>query len=1124
MMVTFVSQCEKNALKKTRRVLDAFANRIGDNTWQTLITEDGLLTVKKMLRQTASRSTAVSCHWIRSRSRSKLLWVVGNKSKFNNEGVVPVNSTAVPVDRYSDKHQWMTVNIIAQAAAIAGLFHDFGKANRLFQNKIDPSKKTASFEPYRHEWVSLRLFQAFVGDKSDKQWLEELSEIDIDANSDCFKDGVDIGFGSHPILSLPNFAKLVAWIIVSHHHLPLVPKWQGNISVPKLTNIDNWLSDAFDAQWNSYRCKDKEQGYRVTENWQFSVKALPYNSRKWRCHASITASETLEKRSQWSNETADYINDHLFTSHLARLCMMLADRYYSSQSDTTKKWRSRDYVVYANTYGKGEARTGFKQQLDEHLIGVAYHSERIAKKLPKLKQSLLSLTDVEFLTTSVDKQNKKKYGWQDKATKLVSKLSVDTKTSGFFGINMASTGGGKTIANAKIMYALGQETGQVRFSVALGLRTLTLQTGRVFKKDIDLSDEQLAIAVGGVAVKQLFEHAHQQTDIDKKDVTGSESADETLNDELYVYYSGEIEHSLSEWTKHDKNIDKLLCAPVLVCTIDHLISATEGTKGGRQTAAMLRLLTADLVLDEPDDFGLEDLPALCRLVHWAGMLGSRILLSTATMPPALAFALFEAYRNGWQQYAKANISDWKGDICCAWFDEFATSDYKHRSIADLDTYKLQHNKFVTYRIKALSDGAIDGEYHKRLGEIADVENTQSSTLAGALAVTIHTKITQLHRSHHVSKNEKHLSIGLVRMANINPLVSVAKALMAMDAPSYGTENDTCIHVCVYHSRYPLAIRSHIEQQLDTTLNRKDPDALWQSSSAVGRVLEQHPQKNHIFVVLASPVAEVGRDHDYDWAIVEPSSMRSIIQLAGRVLRHRDIKPSTPNIVLLNRNYKALKKEDVCFNRPGFEMPGLTLATHNLDGLLHLTQYQSINAIPRITLPDQQDYVQTEGGKYINLNGLEHKALAWQLFSGENKAKVWWDSNQENKPYWCGEVQRQQRFRNSQKDEAYYLWFESHHAKPYWRWLNENVKPAIFGEVSCIEINELSNLTLGNGVCFWFDQSPDAVYQTLSDELDMDLLAVSTRFAELRITEYEGSHNQYYYHNNLGLYQEREDNE
>ena len=97
MMVTFVSQCEKNALKKTRRVLDAFADRIGDNTWQTIITEDGLSTVKKMLRQTASKSTAVSCHWIRSRSRSQFLWSVGNKERFDTRGVVPVNYTSTNV-------------------------------------------------------------------------------------------------------------------------------------------------------------------------------------------------------------------------------------------------------------------------------------------------------------------------------------------------------------------------------------------------------------------------------------------------------------------------------------------------------------------------------------------------------------------------------------------------------------------------------------------------------------------------------------------------------------------------------------------------------------------------------------------------------------------------------------------------------------------------------------------------------------------------------------------------------------------------------------------------------------------------------------------------------------------
>ena len=33
---------------------------------------------------------------------------------------------------------------------------------------------------------------------------------------------------------------------------------------------------------------------------------------------------------------------------------------------------------------------------------------------------------------------------------------------------------------------------------------------------------------------------------------------------------------------------------------------------------MLRLMSSDLVLDEPDDFDQSDLPALTRLVHWAG--------------------------------------------------------------------------------------------------------------------------------------------------------------------------------------------------------------------------------------------------------------------------------------------------------------------------------------------------------------------------------------------------------------------------------------------------------------------------------------------------------------------------
>ena len=67
-------------------------------------------------------------------------------------------------------------------------------------------------------------------------------------------------------------------------------------------------------------------------------------------------------------------------------------------------------------------------------------------------------------------------------------------------------------------------------------------------------------------------------------------------------------------------------------------------------------------------------------------------------------------------------------------------------------------------------------------------------------------------------------------------------------------------------------------------------------------------------MVATPVEEVGRDHDFDWAIVEPSSYRSIIQLAGRVLRHRKLDQDiqNPNIALMQYNLKGLRKAKVAF--------------------------------------------------------------------------------------------------------------------------------------------------------------------------------------------------------------------
>ena len=41
MNILLVSQCDKGALTETRRILDQFAERRGDRTWQTPITRAG---------------------------------------------------------------------------------------------------------------------------------------------------------------------------------------------------------------------------------------------------------------------------------------------------------------------------------------------------------------------------------------------------------------------------------------------------------------------------------------------------------------------------------------------------------------------------------------------------------------------------------------------------------------------------------------------------------------------------------------------------------------------------------------------------------------------------------------------------------------------------------------------------------------------------------------------------------------------------------------------------------------------------------------------------------------------------------------------------------------------------
>jgi len=127
MNILLICECDKRALVETRRILDQFAERRGERTWQTPITKDGLDTLRRLLRKTARKNTAVACHWIRGLDHSELLWVVGDGRQFNDSGAVPTNFTANNVLRAEDENTWHHLPAISALATLAALLHDLGK-------------------------------------------------------------------------------------------------------------------------------------------------------------------------------------------------------------------------------------------------------------------------------------------------------------------------------------------------------------------------------------------------------------------------------------------------------------------------------------------------------------------------------------------------------------------------------------------------------------------------------------------------------------------------------------------------------------------------------------------------------------------------------------------------------------------------------------------------------------------------------------------------------------------------------------------------------------------------------------------------------------------------------------
>ena len=1071
MNVLFISECSKQALIETRRVLDQFAERRGQRVWQTQITSEGLKTVRKLLSKTARKNTAVACYSIYRKNHSELVWIVGNRKMFSETGVVPTNRTLKNVVGKYSENNLMFIQSVAILAAIAGLFHDFGKANLLFQQKLKGQAKR-SWEMYRHEWLSAQFFKSFVGKRTDIEWLTDLR----DGNFNNYSH-LKISCDELVLEEMPPFARAVAYLLLSHHRLPM--NLLRNVHFSQLDKF----SSGIDATWNALNHLDKDWTESDFDKNLNIDDGLPWDSKTWRKKASEISNRALKQ-----NNLVEFASlEQALTMHLARLILMLADHAYSSQNQTIL-WQDQNYKCVANT----DQRTHQpKQKLDEHCVGVAHYAYLFAKMLPNIKTSLPAILQNKKLKQRVKNPN---FRWQDKAYDEALAISEQTYNHGFFGVNLASTGKGKTFANARIMYALSEKESGVRFNVALGLRSLTLQTGSALREKLGLDESYVGIKIGSQAFLDLYE--------DNSSVqlnTGSES-EYLFNDASNVEYDGDLScekffNSLS----NAETLKELLSPAILVSTVDFLIPASESQRGGHQIAPLLRLFTSDLVLDEPDDFSLEDDPALARLVFFAGMMGSRVLLSSATLPPKLVCYLFESYRNGRTYYNRATNREEDTPIYCMCVDEFGAKSSLQRTIKG---FALEYDQYVEKRSEKLLNSQEKIHWADWLVLDEQAPGDCFDRFVETLGKGIY-KLSTEHRTRATSGDYvgKTVSAGVIRISNIESLIQIARRLMQQSA-----KENIRLHYCIYHSQFPLIVRSNIEKELDSLLKRdkNNPESIF-LNPIVEKALKNYSEDHHVFIVLATPVAEVGRDHDYDWAIIEPSSMRSIIQMSGRVQRHRKIAPECPNILIVNKNIRAIQNQKVAYLRPGYETDQAEslkgepervyrlLQDHDLRNNIPNKFINSISSIARIK--EQPDFLEHLNQRNLNFIDIEHLGtLSWMRrfvypFYAYKSANL------------LSEVQKQSPFRSGRPTSQYTVMIQED---------DQIISLCSYDQISrdFVDTGLLKTHTvetLGSGVSVFVEYSLKALIQELSVKTNLDYRELCKRYSTIQLPENTSRH-------------------
>lgn len=472
-------------------------------------------------------------------------------------------------------------------------------------------------------------------------------------------------------------------------------------------------------------------------------------------------------------------------------------------------------------------------------------------------------------------------------------------------------------------------------TLGLGLRVLASQSAREYVEDLGLAADSVCVLVG----KQPIEFSgstrlEEATDgsesldalpewlrVERVDgpvtALGSEKEDNWLRG-LSIDTGRDVPAILARAIKHSGKkasvFNDLARTPVIAATVDHLMPVASPVASAFLPAAV-RVRTSDLILDEIDQYGPEDLAAVARLAFQVGAAGRRIVIMSATLTRDVATAFHEAYSRGWSLYAV----------------ECGLRDHVHTLVVSDTAGSVTTNddgRAFTQVYEACSTRLLGAIRHA-----PDLRNGHVVPPCDGWDQMVRQISQSCHSMHDENASDIdgfRVSIGLVRMTRISHTTSLFSQL-----PSGPISGRLRLKMCL-HSNVPEIHRAWIEQKLKRALTRKgsDPDKglreLCQAED-IFKCARQLGLRDIEIVCVTSPVIETGNDLDFDYGILDPSSLRSIVQAAGRIRRHREGVWSRINTLILGKSPIAMQGGKLAM--PGVETdPGQDTGVHagNLD--------------------------------------------------------------------------------------------------------------------------------------------------------------------------------------------------